>query len=394
MSLSLLFKSLLQRKVITALLLIQLTLTLALLSNSVLLSQQAYQLSNQPTGLQLDTTLAVELKPTDDNLLAHPALAELIDRQLTALRQIAGVRAAAFSNQTPLLFGGMNGNVYVDGKEDTTNIDMVPYNFAEAELFDTLQMTLLHGRWLTAEDKNSGNVVLTDKLATKLFGQSQLALGQLTSAGTVVGVVADMMYQRFASDQYYGVFFNSDLRRADYGYRLLLQVDKAAVGKVRDQLSRVLRDVEPEIDIRNIVSLRQLHRDVFEQERGLAILLSVLSALMLLVAMISAYSHALFHGVQQQNEIGIKRALGASKSRILLEVFSESWLTTSLGAVFGLLVSYLLQQQLAQVISLPPLSFWLPVSAALLLLVCVTVATWYPAAIATRVSPATATKAL
>ena len=234
MSLSLLIKSLLQRKVITALLLVQLTLTLALLSNSVLLSQQAYQLSNQPTGLQLDTTLAIELKPTDDNLLAHPALGELIGRQLTALRQIPGVRAAAFSNQTPLIFGGMNGNVYIEGKEDTTNIDMVPYNFAEAELFDTLQMTLLHGRWLTGEDKNSGNVVLTDKLATKLFGQSQLALGQLTSAGTVVGVVADMMYQRFASDQYYAVFFNSDLGRADYGYRLLLQVDKAAVSAVRD----------------------------------------------------------------------------------------------------------------------------------------------------------------
>lgn len=394
MSLTLLLKSLLQRKVITALLLVQLTLTLALLSNSVLLSQQAYQLSNQPTGLQLDTTLAVELKPTDDNLIVHPALGELIARQLTALKQIPGVRYAAFSNQTPLLFGGMNGNVYVDGKEDTTNINTVPYNFAEAELFDTLQMTLLHGRWLTAEDKNSGNVVLTEKLATTLFGAPAQALGQLTSAGTVVGVVADMMYQRFASDQYYGLFFNSDLRRADYGYRLLLQVDAKAADQVRQQLSEALRAVEPEIDIRLIVSLRQLHRDVFEQERGLAILLSVLSGLMLVVAMISAYSHALFHGLQQQNDIGIKRALGASKQHILLEVFSESWLTTAIGAVLGLLASYLLQQQLAKVISLPALPLWLPVGAALVLLLCVTVATWYPAAIATRVSPATATKTL
>ena len=394
MSFSLLIKSLLQRKVITVLLLVQLTLTLALLSNSVLLSQQAYSLSNQPTGLQLDTTLAIELKPTDDNLIVHPALSELIARQLAALKQLPGVRYAAFSNQTPLLFGGMNGDVNVPDSADTRSVDMVPFNFAGPELFDTLQMTLLHGRWLTEEDKNAGNIVLTDKLAKQLFDQSPLALGQLTSAGTVVGVVADMMYQRFASDQYYGLFFNSDLRRADYGYRLLLQVEKHAIDSVRDKLSAVLRQVEPEIDIRQIVSLRQLHRDVFEQERGLAILLSVLSALMLLVAMISAYSHALFHGVQQQHEIGIKRALGASKNRILLDVFSESWLTTAIGAALGLLASYLLQQQLAKVISLPALPLWLPLSAAVMLLLCVTVATWYPAAIATRVSPATATKAL
>ncbi|MDX1677972.1 FtsX-like permease family protein [Arsukibacterium sp.] len=394
MSITLLFKSLLQRKVITALLLVQLTLTLALVSNSVLLSQQAYTLSNQPTGLQLDTTLAIELKPTDDNLIVHPALGELIQRQLAALRQIAGVRYAAFSNQTPLMFGGMNGDLSVEGKAETTSIDAVPYNFAEADLFNTLQMTLLHGRWLSAEDKNTDNVVLTEKLATTLFGESHLALGQQTTAGPVVGVVADMMYQRFASDQYYGLFFNRDLSRADYGYRLLLQVEPQAVDAVRQQISSSLRQVEPEIDIRQIVSLRQLHREVFQQERGLAILLSVLSALMLIVAMISAYSHALFHGVQQQNEIGVKRALGASKQRILMEVLSESWLTTTIGAVLGLLASYLLQQQLATVISLPALPLWLPVAAAVTLLLFVTAATWYPAAIATRVSPATATKAL
>jgi len=98
--------------------------------------------------------------------------------------------------------------------------------------------------------------------------------------------------------------------------------------------------------------------------------------------------------MQQQNEIGIKRALGASKSRILLDVFSESWLTTLTGALLGIVASYLLQQQLATVISLPTLPIWLPLAGALVLLLCVTAATWYPAAIATRVSPATATKAL
>jgi putative ABC transport system permease protein len=380
--------------VITTLLLVQLTLTLALVSNSVLLSQQAYKLSNQPTGLQLDTTLAIELKPTDENLITHPALADLVLRQLAALRQITGVRHAAFSNQTPLLLGGMNGNLYIEDEEATSNIEMVPYNFAEAELFDTLQMTLLYGRWLTAEDKNVENVVLTDKLAKKLFGDSHQALGKRTNAGTVVGVVADIMYQRYASDQYYALFFNSDMRRADYGYRLLLQTDADAIEDIRAQVADILRQVEPEIDIQNIVSLHQLQRDVFEKERGLAILLSVLSGIMLLVAMISAYSHALFHGIQQQKEIGIKRALGASKIRILLDVFIEGWLTTSIGAVLGLVASYLLQQQLAKVISLNALPLWLPLSAASLLLLCVTVATWYPATIATRVSPATATKTL
>ncbi|RUO35967.1 peptide ABC transporter permease [Aliidiomarina shirensis] len=394
MSITLLLKSLSQRKVITVLLLVQLTLTLALLSNSVLLSHQAYSLSNQPTGLDLDSTLTVDLNPTDDNLMSQPALGGLIQRQLEALRLIPGVRHASFTNQTPLLPGGMNGNTYVEDQEVTTNIPAVPFNFADPELFDALQMTLIHGRWLTAEDSETDSVVLTETLATQLFGESSKAVGQLINTGTVVGVVADIMYQRFSSDQYYALFFNEKLPSAEHGYSLILNVEKSAIDRVRQQVADVLRQVEAETDVLQVNTLRQLHRRVFQQERGLAILLSALSAMMLLVAMISAYSHALFHGLQQQNEIGIKRALGANKTRILFEVLSESWLTTGFGAILGILASYLLQQQLAKIISLSPLPLWLPVGASVLLLLCVTIATWYPASIATRVSPAHATKAL
>jgi putative ABC transport system permease protein len=95
-----------------------------------------------------------------------------------------------------------------------------------------------------------------------------------------------------------------------------------------------------------------------------------------------------------QKEVGIKRALGASKARVLMDVLSESWLTTAVGAGFGILVSYGLNISLAKVISIPAVPVWLPLLTLLLLLLCVTLATWYPARIATRISPATATKTL
>ena len=96
----------------------------------------------------------------------------------------------------------------------------------------------------------------------------------------------------------------------------------------------------------------------------------------------------------QQQEIGVKRALGASKKVIFLELLSENWLCTAIGALFGIGCALLLNKALSQVITIPALDLYLPLLASLILLVCVTVATWYPAAIATRISPATATKAL
>ncbi|MFP3354968.1 ABC transporter permease, partial [Pseudoalteromonas sp. SIMBA_153] len=81
------------------LLLLQLAITLALLLNSVLLAQQTHQQLNQPTGLDLEETLLVQIKPTTPQLRAYPLLEDLLERQLNALRNIPGVVAAAYSNQ-------------------------------------------------------------------------------------------------------------------------------------------------------------------------------------------------------------------------------------------------------------------------------------------------------
>lgn len=393
MSFSLLLKSLLRRKVITALLLVQLALTLALIANSAVLAWQARELANEPTGLQLDNLLRVPLKPTIPELRRQPGLNDLVLRQQAAVRTIPGVVSASWMIQTPLLFGGMNGNIFVIDKQDTTNIDMVPYQIGDVSMLKTLNLSLLQGRWLEETDLDTPVIVLSEHLAKQLFPDG-VAVGQQTSRGTVIGVVANVLTQRFSDDPYYAVYTNMTLPTADYGYQLVIQTQPGQLNRVREQLPQVLKSVELEIDLGTIQGFNELHDTLYRSETGLATLLAVLSGLMLLVAMISAYSHALFHGVQQQKEIGIKRALGASRPRIMLEVLSESWLTTFTGAAIGVVLAIVLQQQLAKVLSMPALPWLLLVGSLLLLLLCVSVATWYPARLATRVSPATATKTL
>lgn len=393
MSFTLLIKSLLRRKVITALLLVQLALTLALIANSAVLAWQARQLANQPTGLSLNNLLRVPIKPTLPELRSQPALGDLMARQLSAIRAVPGVVSASWMNQTPLLFGGMNGNIFVIDKQDTTNIGMVPYQLGSVSMRETLDLALLQGRWLEETDVDTEVIVISEQLAKQLFADGEV-LGQQTSAGRVIGVVSDVLTQRYADHQNYAIYLPWNMPNADYGYQLVVKTAPGQLDRVREQLPTVLKTVELEVDIGTLQSFAELHRTLFRSETGLATLLAVLSGLMLLVAMISAYSHALFHGVQQQKEIGIKRALGASRPRIMLEVLSESWLTTLTGASVGMVLALALQQQLAKVLSMPALPWSLLLVSLLLLLLCVSIATWYPARLATRVSPATATKTL
>ena len=98
MSFYLLFKVLFSRKVVTGLLLLQLAMTLALLLNSILLAKQTHQQLNQPTGLDVDNTLLVQLKPTMASLRVYPALEELPEADWTTMsqRDLAPVRAGRF----------------------------------------------------------------------------------------------------------------------------------------------------------------------------------------------------------------------------------------------------------------------------------------------------------
>ena len=395
-SLHLIFKSMLRRKVVTSLLLVQLALTLALLSNSSLLALQTWDQLRQPTNLDLDNIMYVSLKPTSKNLQEYPAFADLLERQLAAVRQMPGVAAVSFTNQSPLMEGGSNGNVNDENNREH-NTQNVPQYTVSPDFLQVLQLDVLEGEIPQTIQAWDGEatvpVVLTKSLAERVFpGKS--AIGQLTNGGPVAAVIEDFYGQRSAERVMYNRIQIAQIYGVAWGYGIILRVEPGKADQIRSQLPDVLKTVDPNIEIFSVRTMdEQLHR-MFRNEFGLATLLAVLSGLMLLVSMISSYSNAHFNALKRQQEIGIKRALGANKQGILLEMLTENWCATIAGAGLGLLGAVALNQALALVISIPALPVWLPLAAVLLLMLCVTLATWYPARIATQVSPATATKTL
>ena len=397
MSLHLLVKSLLRRKVVTLLLFLQLAMTLALLLNSLLLADQTRQQLAEPTGLDLPHVLQVQLKPTTPQLRAYPLLGDLLERQMQAIRAIAGVEAVAYSNQGPVREGGNNGNLFDPEAEERTNVPTIPFYMVSPDFFKVLGFTPQAGEFptlaLPVDGETAPALVLTRSLAEKIF-PDRVAAGLNTNRAVVAAVVDDFYGQRRATHPMYNAMQVAQLYSVDWGYALLIKTTAGSTELVRQQLPALLQQVDSNIEVFYIRTLQEQHQRMYRNEFGLATLLTLLSALMLLVTMVSSYSHAHFHALKQQQEIGIKRALGASKQTIFLELFCETWLTTALGAALGLLAAFGLNQLLAQVISIPALDLWYPLVATLVLLLCVTLATWYPARIATQVSPATATKTL
>jgi putative ABC transport system permease protein len=107
----------------------------------------------------------------------------------------------------------------------------------------------------------------------------------------------------------------------------------------------------------------------------------------LLAAIIVVTNTVLVSVTQRTREIGVRRALGASRAQIMREVVAESALTTVIGGVAGLLVAAGLVAVAAPAIGLPldvrvsTVALSLAASAASGLL-----AGWYPARRAIRLS--------
>lgn len=396
-SFHLLIKSLLRRKVVTLLLLVQLAMTLALLLNSMLLADQTRQQIQAPTGLALTEVLRVQLKPTSPQLRFYPLLGDLLERQMQAIRTLPGVEAVAYANQGPAQQGGNNGNLFDPAAEERTNIPTIPFYMVSPDFFKVLGLTAQAGtlpqQVMPVDGPTAPALVLTRSLAEKIFpGRS--AAGLITNRAVVAAVVNDFYGQRSADHPMFNAIQVAPLYSVDWGYALLIKTAVGSTEHVRQQLPELLQKVDANIEVFYTRTLKEEYHRLYRNEFGLATLLSLLSGLMLLVTIVSSYSHAHFHALKQQQEIGIKRALGASKNTILLELFCENWLTTLLGTGLGLVAALVLNQLLAQVISIPSLTLWFPLLAIMVLLLCVTLATWYPARMATQVAPATATKTM
>ncbi|BFI95389.1 MAG: ABC transporter permease [Rhodanobacter sp.] len=139
------------------------------------------------------------------------------------------------------------------------------------------------------------------------------------------------------------------------------------------QLPRVLRDARAAIariapdavlDTAASQSVTNLRESFFQQDGSMArILLGVIAA-MLLVTALGIVGLASFWVAQRRRQIGIRRALGATRGDILRYFQTENFLIVSLGIALGMLIAYVLNAVLMEFYELPHLPlYYLPIGA-------------------------------
>ncbi len=264
-------------------------------------------------------------------------------------------------------------------------------------------MRLLNGRDFTERDSSSSTrvVIINESLARKAFGGAS-PIGRKVSIGRdasrkdlqVVGIVQDAKYQRLQETPG-SIAYLPCAQLVEYlsGADLVAEIRAMPRADVRPTLSREVRAIDRAVPLR-IETVADRISGSLVKERVLALLAAILGGAALALACASVFGLLAYAVSRQANEIGLRLALGASRSIVLRTILGEAITIAVMGIAIAIPAAATLgrfaRAQLFEIGPLDPISL---AGACLLMIALTGVAALLPALKASHIDPARALKA-
>ena len=392
-----------RHRIAAVLIILEIALACAVLCNALFLMSGRVGLIHQNAGIDERTLATLALRGCDG--CAH---SDLNGRVLAALRAIPGVQAVGVANTVPFGQPASNGGICRD--RTCANVAGVAHFYLlDQGAIDALKPHLERGQGFGQGDfqnfegflPKDSHVWITRVLADQLWpGQDPLGKSFWTGAShfRVSGVITAMARPDpgrseggVAAAQWSVIV---PVRDSAQSGRYVLSASALDLPRIAQTARAAITMAAPEavLDQNQSRPLDELRERYFRPDRVMAWLLILVIAAMLLVTALGIVGLASFWVQQRTRQIGIRRALGASRGQILRYFQTENLLLTSAGIFLGMLLAYALNLVLMQHYELPRLPLhWLPLGALALLLLG-QLAVLGPARRAASVAPAVATR--
>jgi len=339
--------SLRRHRIPALLIVLEIALACAVLCNAVFMIGQRVADIHWPNGIDEAGVSVVTVNGTDPKLAASD-----IPRDLAALRGIAGVQAAAAVTSMPL---DQNPAVtcFTLKPNGKCTVNTSVY-FLGVDGMKALGLHLLEGRDFTPGEYADGDihgfqptahVVLITRSDARRLWPDQDALGKTLYSGslswTVVGVVADVLAQDPAfsgpGGRYSSAFFpvRPNAMIGDYVVRSAPRDRERVLRRAK----QVVAGLEPAavVDGSTFVKMRA---DYFANANSMVWMLVLVCVVMLAVTVFGIVGLTSFWVGQRRRQIGIRRAVGATRAHILRYFQTENLLLSSAGVILGMALAF------------------------------------------------------
>ena len=394
------FNALCRSKVGAVLLLIQIAITTAIVSNAAFIIQDRISYLSQETGYPEEDIFVFHVMMFGQDV----SLSQQYELDEAMLRQIPGVVDAAYSSNTPLSGSGSSSDFSLKPAPEEGKSARTSYMFIDEHGLNTYGVKLIAGRNYTEDevivtdnyDELSKVTVVTKALLDELFPDGN-GLGQTIYFGDIpmkiIGVI-DLMKGPWLKDSRPDNVALLPFIKAGSNARFVVRTEP---GQRQSVMNRVEEAMLKNYNKRVISRIRGLDEDkeqYMAEDTLMMRMLIVLITILVLVTALGIFGLTLFNISKRTKQIGTRRALGARKSAIISYFLVENAMICSVGLVIGIIAAVYLGQLLMQHFSIAQLEIRYVLGTALCVFVMSLLAVLAPAKRAANISPSIATRTI
>lgn len=402
MELGPIWRAILRNKGSYLLIALQIAVTMAIMVNAIAIMQERATKMARPSGTDEDniiTLSSIAFVPEVD-------MRSMIDEDLAMLRSMPGVRDAMATNSFPLRGGGWSMGLATEPGAGQDGIGTAIY-FSDEHAIDTLGTNLVDGRNFAADEitwndravnKWPATGIITAALAEDLFPDEQGSVVGKTvfinenDPVKIVGIV-DRLQAPWDGWERIENSMLVPMRRDDEYVRYLVRTEQG----VRDELIPQIEEALAKNKDRIIEDVRTMNEVRDRSYTGDAAMIRMLSFIVLLLTAITGLGIvglASFSVSRRTRQIGVRRALGATRPAIMRYFMVENFIISSVGIVAGGIFAVALNIFMVQAFSLTPLAWYVVPIAMIILWIVGQAAVAGPAGRASAISPAIATRSI
>ena len=382
----------------------EVSLSLLLLIGASLYVRSFLNLQQASGGFDPAPLMTMRFFMPNEQYATPESKVQQVEDILRRVETLPGVQAAFASNLIPLSGGGGFTNVLIDGRAFPKGEEPgIGYVGVTPHMLKTLGLTVVRGRELTETEAmtRSSVAVINQAMAKRFWPESDPIGARFRSRDnvkepwfTIVGVTPD--YRHGQSDNtepidpsayvpfVYGAFPNT-------GLTIRVSGDPALVSAPARE---AIRASDPKLAVFQPATMEELRQRGYWQYFLFGWMFSMFGGIALMLAVVGVYGVLSYSVAQRTQEIGVRMALGASRTDVLRLVIVQGIRLAIIGVVIGAAGSFfvtpVIQATLVNVSPSDPASF---IGVSLFLTAVAFVASYIPARRAMAVDPLVALRA-
>jgi predicted permease len=378
---------------------VQVSLSLLLLVGAGLFVRTLRNLENLGAGFPTDHLLTFTATPTLTGY-SYAETKSYFDRLSVNLEGMPGVASVGLSTM-PVLRGFAWQNAIVGKDFEGSSVEQQPVlSQVDPNYFATLGIPVIAGRAFTAQDVAPSDYAIVNEGFAREYFPGRNPIGQrfglvddmrtVTPNTQVIGVIPDKKYRNLRESPPPQAYFPSTEISNIRGMTVYVRT-QGDPRLFEDALRNRMRQFDPHVPVVDLQTVNEQIGFSLRTERLVASLSGVFGGLATLLAVIGLYGVMAYVVQRRTREIGIRIALGASRSNVIAMVMREVIFLIGAGLIAGialaLVLADLIRSQLYGLNARDPFTF---IGSAIVLTAAASVAGFLPALRACSVDPTAA----